>query len=248
MRWGLNLGPGRVSVQGGSASNLGTQQLAAARFAGNAQGARMAVTLGGVGAINYEIQALVLIEGARNTQARVFMTQFPASRQCGLFASNVSPFNLVTGDSQVGSVGGEIGGNPNPGTWCLLTFSADGNPTPTGQWQGSMQALDNSQPYSQGGRAKGVEASLQVNRVDLNGGAIEFGFTNGIRFAEVRAYNAQRTPAQRAADLTNLDPTGAVFWWRFQDDGVGGLSVIDRTGNGLVPSTLVGTLATGPTL
>lgn len=248
MAWGASLGPGRVTVAGGAAGNLGALQLAAARFQGNAQGAQVAMTLGGVGAINFEVQALVLIEGARASQERVFMTQYPAGRQAGLFCSNVAPNNLVTGDSQVGSTGGEIGSNPDPGVWCLLTFGADGTVAPAGLWSGSCEGLAGAQPYTEGGRTKGVEDSLQCNRVDLNGGAVEFGFANGIRFAEVRAYPAMRSAAQRQADLTNLDPTGALFWWRFSDAGGGALGVTDRTGNGLVPSLLTGTLAVGPTL
>lgn len=232
-------------IAGGSGATV----LSAARFIGNAQGAQLAVALGGVGATNFEVQALVYVEGARVTQNRIFMLQYPAGRQAGLFCSNVDPFNIHTGDSQVGSVGGFIGANPAVGAWYLMTFSGDGTVAPTGLWQGSIQSLEAGvQAYSAGGRTKGVEDSLTANRVDLNGGAAEFGWTNGIRFAEVRAYNAQRSQAQREADVTNLDPTGAVFWWRFSDNGSGGLAVTDRTGNNLVPGVLTGTLATGPTI
>lgn len=210
----------------------------------------MAVTLGGVGCINFEVQALCYIEAGRTPEDRVFMLQFPAGRQAGLFCSNLGPNNnLVTGDSQVGSTGGDIGANPPNGVWCLLTFSADGTTGTSGLYRGTIQSLDGTTvPFSGGGRTKGVEASLQANRFDLNGAAAEFGWAGGIRFAEIRGYNAQRSDVQRQSDLTNLDPTGAVFWWRISNDGGGGVAVTDLTGNGRVPDLIIGSLATGPTI
>ena len=65
--------------------------------------------------------------------------------------------------------------------------------------------------------------------------------------AEVRAYNAQRSDAQRQADLTRVVPTGSeLFWWRMQDNGSGGLQVVDITGNGILPVNTGGVLAVGP--
>lgn len=224
--------------------------LAALRLQGNAAYARCATAIGGTGAINFEVQALVYLEGARNSQERVFMVQFPAGRQSGLFPRNVSPFDLATGDSQVGTPGGEIGGNPDTGRWCLLTFAADGTVATTGLWDSSMESLDGVQPYTHGGRTKGVESSLTGNRVDLNGGGVDFGWANGIRYAEFRAYNgAPRSQAQRHADLTNTTNfSGAIFWFRFSDNGSGGVTATDMTGNGNTLTIVNGTLAVGPTL
>lgn len=223
-------------------------QLEAARFAGDSQYATCTTAIGGVGATNFEVQALVYLEGARETQDRVFMVQFPASRQAGLFCSNVSPHNLHAGDSQVGSVGGAIGANPSTGQWCLLTFAADGNNAEKpGEWVVTIQSLDGTIPYTEGGRTKGVEASLTGERVDLNGGGVDFGWANGIRYAEFRAYDAIRNQSQREADLTNTtDFTDALFWFRFSDDGMGGLSYTDMTGNHQTLDIVNGTLAEGP--
>lgn len=221
----------------------------AARFAGNTAGAVRAVTIGGTGAINFEVQGWVYLEGAHNSQARIFMVQFPASRQAGLFATNVNPFDIHTGDSQVGQVGGFIGANPAQGEWCFVTFSADGTVATSGLWRGSVECQDGSPAFTAGGRTKGVESSLTGNAVELNGGADEFGWTNGIRYAEVRAYNAQRTDVQRQADKNNTtDFSGALFWWRFSGNGGGGVTTTDMTGNGRTPTLTSATLATGPTL
>lgn len=232
--------------EGGVAPVFGS----AVRFAGNAEGAVCDTILGGTGAINFEVQALVYIDGAYTIEDRVFMLQYNAGRQAGLFVSNLYPAVLLaTGDSQVGSSGGSIdGGQSATGKWCLLTFSGDGTVAPTGLWNGSIESLDGSISYTSGGRTKGVESSLDCFRVDLNGGAVENGWLNGIRYAEVRGYNAQRTAMQRQADLTNTDPTGAAFWWRFSDNGVGGVAVTDLTGNGIVPFISGGTLEAGPTI
>ncbi len=231
----------------------------AARFVGDDQWAQRALTLGGVGCINFEIQALVYIDGARNSEERVFMCQFPASRQAGLFAANTAPHDLRTGDSQVGSTGGEMldeddssVANPPTGVWCFLTFSCDGVTGTSGLMQASVESLDEvTRPYAQGGRTKGVEDSLQCNRVDLNGGGVPdgAGFANGIRYAEVRAYNAQQSKAQRQADKFNwTDFTDAVFWWRFSDPGDLSLSVGDVSGNNLEPTIVGGTLEFAPIL
>lgn len=227
-------------------------QLAAARFAGDAQFANTsAIALGGAnpnGATNFEVQALVYIEGAGESQDRVFMVQFPAGRQAGLFCSNVTPANLHTGDSQVGSVGGYIGASPGTGKWCLLTFSADGTAGTSGFWDSSVESLDGTVAYSHGGRTKGVEVSLQGNRVDLNGGGVDFGWANGIRYAEFRAYNgAPRSQAQRSLDLRNTTNfNGALFWFRFANNGSGGVVATDMTGNGNTLTITGGTLAAGP--
>lgn len=222
--------------------------LAAARFQGDAQYARSpTMTVGSVGATNFEVQALVYLEGARLPGERIFMVQFPASRQAGLFASQFDDFPLTVGDSQVGSIGGELTSDPATGKWYLMTFSADGSTAGVGLWKGSIQAVDGSLGYTTCSKVKGVENSLTGNRIDLNGGGVDDGWTNGIRYAEVRAYASQRSDAQRQADLTNTDPTGALFWWRFTDNG-GAVAVEDRTGNGVLPTIVGATVATGPTL
>lgn len=229
----------------------------AAGFQGDAEYARLDIAIGGVGCINFEIQALVYIEGAPTSEDRVFMVQFPASRQCGLFAANTAPHDLRTGDSQVGSIGGQMvapedgsAANPPAGVWCFLTFSCDGTTGTSGLMQASVESLDETtRTYAQGGRTKGVEDSLQGNRVDLNGGGRDFGWANGIRYAEVRAYNGQRSQVQRQADKFNTsDTTGALFWWRFSDAGDGSLSVGDLTGNDLIPTIVGGTLEAAPTI
>ena len=231
-------------------------QYAAVRLVGNVQWARSpTIALGGSnpnGATNFEIQGLVYIEGAYTSEDRIFMVQFPASRQAGVFVSNLFPGTpgivLVTGDSQVGSTGGTFdGGVTRTGVWCFITFSADTTPATAGFWRGTIEALDGSFAFSAGGRTKGVETSLQGNRVDLNGGGVDNGWANGIRYAHVRAYNAQRSDAQRQIDKTRKVPEGGeLFWWDFVSDGGGGVTTNDLTGNGRVPTLNGATLGVGP--
>jgi hypothetical protein len=241
-----------VIASGQKSGGVTPTQYAAAGFVGDSAYANSpAIALGGSnpnGATDFEVQALVYIEGAYTTEDRILMVQFPAGRQAGIFVSNLFPaVGLVVGDSQTGSVGGDFdGGASATGAWCLMTFSADGTPAPTGLWRATLESLDGTISFRTGGRTKGVEDSLQGERVDLNGGGVDTGWTNGIRYAEVRAYNAQRSDAQRQLDLTNTDPTGAVFWWRFSDDGMGGVTTTDITGNGLEPTLVGATLETGP--
>lgn len=232
-------------------------QLSAAEFVGDDAYARLAATIGSVGATDFEVQAYVSILGARGPEERVFMVQFPAGRQSGLFAAHDSPFDLVTGDSQVGSVGGEIGSSPSGSRWTFLTYAADSDPAPTGLWDGSLESLDGTQPYTSGGRAKGVEDSLTGERLDLNGGGANepggpdgHGFAEGIRIAELRFYNGPpRSELQRRADAMNVaDFSEAEAWFRFSDDGDGNVIATDMTGNGYVIEMVGATLANGPSI
>lgn len=230
---------------------------AAARFAGNSAGAAVSAAIGGTGAIDFTIEALVMIEGDRNENASVFNLLFPAGREAILRCSNLfgdgnsgvggTRALLVFGDSQTGTTGAIEQLVPN--TWYLLTLSGDGAVQGSGGlFRATVQELGESTTLHSNTRAKGVESSLAGNGLELNGGPSADGWTNGIRYQHVRAYNSYRDASTLQADLTNADPAGAIFWWQFEDDGEGGLAVTDLTGNNILPTLTNGTLTTGPTL
>ena len=225
----------------------------AAFFTGNAQFMNSpALALGGAnpnGATNFEVQMLIYLPGARTSQSRVTMVQFPAGRQAGLYCTNTGAFELCVGDSNAGQVGGNLASQPSAGAWYFVTFSSNATPNPGGTFTGTIQSLnDTSLPYATGSHTNGIENSLQGERVDLNGGGVDFGWTNGIRYAEVRAYNSQRTAPQRAADITRKVPLGTeLFWWRFSDAGGGALGIQDLM-LGTLPTNTGGVYAAGPTI
>lgn len=232
-------------------------QYTAGRFIGssNQYAVSSTIALGGSnpnGATNYELQAWIWLDGPMNANGTILTSRFPASRRAGISVSNLFGSHgdprLVTADSQAGSVGGSIDGLvDSTGRWCFITFSADNTTATTGLWRGTIQSQDGVIAFTAGGRAKGVENSLQCEGFDLNAGTSgEPRYTNGFRIAELRGYNAQRSDAQRQLDIYSSDTTGAVFWFRFTDSG-GTLTVNDITGNGHT-LTLTGTPTpvTGP--
>jgi len=230
-----------------------TLQLArpAVRF-GNNQGAGGSMTFGGVGATNFTIQALVYLEGALSSADYVLQGLFPAGRQAILGSNSVfEQYHLSIGDSQTGNSGGALSPQPVTGKWYLMTVSGDGVTGTSGLLRGTMQGLEAGDTLVVQTRSKGLEASLtSVTGVNINGaGAAGTTSANGVRYQWVRAYNGYRTASALEADRFNSDPTGAVFWWEFTDNGAGGIAVADLTGNGIVPTiTGGGTITTGPTI
>lgn len=240
---------------GSVTSNEVTLTLQLARPAvlfGNNQGAGGSMTFGGVGATNFTIQALVYLEGALSSADYVLQGLFPAGRQAILGSNSVfEQYHLSIGDSQTGNSGGALSPQPVTGKWYLMTVSGDGVTGTSGLLRGTMQGLDAGDPLVVQTRSKGLEASLtSVTGVNINGaGAAGATSANGVRYQWVRAYNGYRTASALEADRFNSDPTGAVFWWEFTDNGAGGIAVADLTGNGIVPTiTGGGTITTGPTL
>lgn len=242
-----------INGPGGGGGGGGGLAVGAAAYIGNAQFmVSPVIALGGSdpnGATNFEVQGLIYLPGARTSQSRVTMVQFPAGRQAGLYCTNTGGFELCVGDSNAGQVGGNLAAQPASGKWYFFTFSADATAGAGGFFTGTLQSLnDTTLPYTTGQHAKGIETSLQGNRVDLNGGGVDFGWTNGIRYAEVRAYNSQRTAPQRAADITRKTPIGTeLFWWRFSDAGGGVLATTDLM-SGTLPTNTGGVYVAGPTI
>lgn len=238
-------------VGSGSGGGGGGLTVGSARYVGNAQRlVTPTLAIGGAnpdGCTNFEFQLLCLIEGARTEEDRIGMVQFPAGRQAGLYCTNTGLFQLCVGDSNAGQVGGNLAAQPASGIWFFCTFSADAVAGPGGFFTGTAQSLnDVSLPYTTGTHAKGIETSLQGETIAFNG--IDFGFTNGVRFAEVRCYNSQRTAPQRAQDITRKVPLGTeLFWYRFSDAGGGALGIVDLMG-GSLPTNTGGVYVAGPTI
>ena len=243
-------GPPEGGGGGGGGLTVG-----ALRLAGNAQFATIAQAIGGIEATNFEIQMLALFMGVPNASARCFMIQYPAGRQAGVFIDNTYPtIGLVTGDSNNGSVGGEISSGPTvppSGVWFFLTFSAGPlvSPDPNAKWQGSIQSLnDASIPYFQGpGNVKGIENSLTATSFGLGSGGIDTGFANGLLCAEIRAYPFQRTAGQRQADIFRKVPVGTELFWN-RVSGLGAPVFTDLSGQGRVFTNTAGVGVAGPTI
>lgn len=209
------------------------------------QGAVLTQALLAPGAANFTIEALVRFDAARVGGKVVLSNRYIADRQALWGTANNFPdYDVSIGDSQTGWTGGSLGSNPVTGQWYFITLSAD--PTlDTGLFRGTIQALSGGTTYVDT-RDKGIDGILNHVGFEINGGgAASAGLS--VSYQYVRAYASERSLVQIESDRTSADTTDALFWWVFEDNGSGGVTVRDATGNGRVPTLVGGTLSTGPT-
>ena len=136
---------------------------------------------------------------------------------------------------------------PTAGVLYLLTMSSDTGNNDAGTIRATMQEVNNptatlltsTQPKGEFFGTSTAMQQLAVGAAGLNGD----GWATGLRFQWVRCYNTYRSEAVIEADRTSVDPTGAMFWWEFSDNGAGGVAVADLSGNATLPSYTQGTIA-----
>jgi hypothetical protein len=210
------------------------------------QGARLVNALLAPGPANFTVEALVCLTTARIGNRAILTNRFIAGRTASFGSGNNFPdYNVAVGDSQTGWAGGALGADPALNQWYHVTISADPDAN-TGLFRATMQAIaDGSTQYSQT-RAKGFTGTLNHEGFEINGGGDATSGLDAIRFQYVRAYATERSLSTIAADRAATDLTDALFWWVFEDNGSGGVTVRDATGNGRVPTLTGGTLAVGP--
>lgn len=223
-------------------------QLAAATF-GPSDGAVLTQALLPPGAANFTIEALVRLDAARLPQRRILTNRYIAGRTisigtAGNFTGNpATEYVVAVGDSQTGWTGGELPAIPTQGEWYLMTVSADGS-VDGGEFRGTLQALSGGTLHSDN-RAKGVLGILNHVGFEVNsGGLANEGLSMSVQY--VRAFASQRTLEQIDADRSGVNVGDTLFWWVFEDNGSGGLTVRDASGNGRVPTLVGGTLGVGP--
>lgn len=209
------------------------------------EGATLTQSLLPPGAANFTIEALVRMDGSRLGDHRALTNRYIADRLVSLGTANNWPDHDVSiGDSMTGWPGGEFGFNPVEGEWYLMTLSAD-SVLDTGFFKGTIQSINGGTIYTVT-RDKGIDGLLGHVGFEINGGgAASAGFSASYQY--VRAYPSQRTPSEIESDLNSADVTDTLFWWVFEDNGVGGVTVRDATGNNRVPTIVGGILSSGPT-
>lgn len=197
------------------------------------------------GAANFTIEALVRFDDARIGARRVLSNRYIAGRVVDLGTANNFPdYNLSLGDSQTGWTGGTLPIDPVTGTWYKMTLSGD-SVLDTGLFRGTIQALTGGTLHS-ATRDKGTDGVINHVGFEINGG----GNTNEgltVSYQYVRAYASERTLTEVGDSLNSVDTTNTLFWWVFEDNGAGGVTVRDASGNNRVPTLIGGTLTTGPT-
>lgn len=208
------------------------------------QGAVLTQALLPPGGANFTMEALVRIDAPRIGNRRIITNRYIADRTASVGAGNNFPdYDPAVGDSQTGWTGGVIPETLTQGEWFFITLSADSN-VDGGLFRGTIQDLIGGAIASQT-RAKGFTGLLNHVGFEVNGGGIaNEGMAISVQY--VRAFNSQRTTEQLQADRTGVNASECLFWWVFEDNGSGGVTVRDASGNSRVPTLVGGTLTTGP--
>lgn len=233
-----------VNAGGTTISNVATLTLAslpvqqvAARFQGNADGLTSLAEIADAGITNYTIEMLCRIVAETNN-AQLFTLPNTGNGRTVFLQYNGSS-QLTLGDSQSGSI--VFTTDPPVNTWLLVTLSSD--PSNSRQLRATWARCNPDQPstVTTMTRANGIEPSVLPTTFRINGGAVATGFASGLDVQYVRAYDNYRSDAQIITDRQLADPTGCLFWWKFADDGGGGVTVTDEGPIGtFTPTTMVG--------
>lgn len=183
-------------------------------------------TLGSAGFVNWTVGGWFYVGNVINSGVWVGV-EGTAGRRAFVQYSNGGVPGL--GDSQTGTLGATWDVAPPEDTWFFLVFR--GLPSHPGQYSARWYNADGTL----GGviaRTSGVEDSLTVNSIHLNGGAMgEPGVQ--LRAQYIRGYNRRLSDAECLAEVTNIDMGTAdlQFFNVFEDNGGGGVAVRDATGN-----------------
>jgi hypothetical protein len=196
-------------------------------------------------ASNFTMEALVSFSGARTTNRRFLSNRYIADRVVSVGTNgDYLTANLALGDSQTGTANGDLPANPTDDVWYLVSLSAD-SVADTGLFRATMQALAGGAQHAVT-RDKGLDGNLSHVGCEVNGGGSANAGLNNMKFQYVRLFNTERTLSQIDDDRNGVNVSESVFWWVFEDNGAGGVTVRDASGNGRVPTLVGGTLVAGP--
>jgi hypothetical protein len=197
----------------------------AVRFIDSTDGATLTFTLGNTGFTEWTVAGFFAIENSINSGTWV-SCEGVASRTfyCGRDNAGVPHI----GDSNTGFIGGDWDVDPptDGSIFFMVVRGAAIHPgTFTGRWYTEDGTLGGT-----ASRANGIEDSLSVEFVHLNG-ATEPGQT--MRAQYVRGYSRRLSDGECDAEYanTNMATTNLEWFNVFEDDGGGGVTVRDATGN-----------------
>lgn len=200
-------------------------QQEAASFADSTDFGALAFTLGTPGFVDWTVGGFLYIDNVINS-AQFFLLEGAASRMAFMGYDNSG--NLRIGDSNTGFTGGGWDVDPPADTWCFFIFrgSAAHPGTFTGRWYSEDGTLGGTCS-----RANGIEDSLTVDTVHLNGGGLEPGCS--MRAQYVRGYSRRLSDGECDAEFGNINmATAGLEWFNvFENNGGGGVAVRDATGN-----------------
>jgi hypothetical protein len=217
----------------------------AVRFAGDTAGA-LGSSKVGAGDEAWTVLALVYLEpGDRLDYCTIFANLFNSGRLVTLATNNAFGVWPVSISNNQGTTT-PFSTDMSQGAWYLVSLGGDAPAGNLGQFRATYQPLSGGSLVSVTVQKGEFFSTPDGIGLQLAGGGDLFGWPDGARFNWVRAYDSFLTESQIEALLESGDPTGALFWWEFTDNGSGGVAVADLTGNGLVPTVTDGTLADGP--
>ncbi len=217
----------------------------AVRFVGDTAGAQLVFDLGAAGHRDFVVEALVYLEGTASS-AQIFGIRHTGNgRSLTVQYNNAFPTPLAgPGDSNTGVT--VFADQPPLNTWLHMTLqcqSAGDGSQVRATWTTAEGAAGTRYAAT---RANGIEGSVQAQATFIGGLALGNGVEAGVRFQFVRGRTGNLANAVVDGHRQDTDTAGWSFWWRFYDNGGGGVAVQDKTGNNRVPAMTGATLAAGP--
>lgn len=219
-----------------------TVQQDAVAFADSTDFGVMTRNLGSAGFVGWTVAGWLYVGNSINS-AVWLAVEGAAGRWAAVQYNNSGVAGV--GDSQTGTTGGGFNNAPPQDTWIFVVLR--GLTAHPGSYECRWYNADGSLGGT-ASRASGVEDSLTVNEIHLNGGSVgssEPGVE--LRAQHIRGYNRRLSDGEVATELANVDmgSTGLDFFCVFEDDGGGGVTCRDATGNNRTFTLTGATLTSG---
>jgi hypothetical protein len=219
-----------VSNAGGSVTSdivtltLVVQQEAVS-FADTTDFAVLTHTLGSAGFVGWTVAGFFRRNNVINSGAWFSVIGAAGRRASVQYTNSGAP---AVGDSQTGTAGGLFSVDPPEDAWFFMVFR--GLTSHPGNYDARVYDTDGTL-IGTASRASGVEDSLTVATIHLNAAGGEPGLNLLAQY--VRGYNRRLSDVECDAEYANIDMDTAnlEFFNVFEDDGGGGVSVRDATGN-----------------
>jgi hypothetical protein len=200
-------------------------QQEAVSFADTTDFAVLTHTLGSAGFVGWTVAGFFRRNNVINSGSWLSVIGAAGRRASVQYTNSGAP---AVGDSQTGTAGGLFTVDPPEDAWFFIVFR--GLTSHPGNYDARVYDTDGTL-IGTASRASGVEDSLTVNTIHLNAAGGEPGLNLLAQY--VRGYNRRLSDVEADAEYANIDMNTAdlEFFNVFEDDGGGGVSVRDATGN-----------------
>jgi len=216
-------------------------QQEAVSFADSTDYGNLSFAFGSAGFVDFTVAGWIYLDNVVNS-AGAFVIEGIAGRMALLQFSGSGVFGI--GDSNTGTAGGAFDVAPPADTWIFVVVrGVITHPgTFTAYWYDQDGVLGGT-----ASRANGIEDSVAPQALHLNGGGLASGLS--MRAQYIRAYNRRLSDGEVATEFSNINMSTAnlLYFNVFENNGGGGVSVRDASGNNRVFTLTGATLsASGP--